>query len=514
MTARQSELGVLREPAVWLIAVGFGLFAAYSSVHSLAMAQASGWLAAAAAAGAGLGAAASYLATRLVEVAAYVVLALMGARGLKGLARSKALVLAAAGLCVAAGLAEAATFFIGAPWTGPTRDALSILGYGAAPAALWLAWIELYASFDSRHVLVSYLLAQAVSACAVLGASALPFGGMVALGAAALVASVALLLMAQGRRDAEAASLALQAAGLGAEPPSAPRAAHGARLPGRGSPSEPSAAWTFPTAPVALMAVFTFVNVFARDLLPAADRGFANVGVLVSVAALLVAIGAGRGRFKVWALFAAAFPLTLFGLFGLMGSGGALGIAATMCAHAGDALFAVFIGVALCNIAYRWDASALMLFGFARAAGAAARFLGGRAALASRAWGADLLVLVLAALGVGIAVSYIAMTRLPGDERTWGVPAAAGGKARDEAEEDPAARIRAACARLAYDYGLTRREEQVLGLIARGFTAAQIEEELTVTNSTVKTHTNAVFRKLGVHNRAEAAEMVVGRRQE
>lgn len=549
MTHRQSELGVLREPLPWLLAAGFGLFSAYSSIHSLGMAQMSGRLAAAAAAvpasaaaaaasasaapgaapSVGTGLAAAFVAMRLVEIAAYVALALLGARGLRGLARSRALVLAALGVCLLAGLGEVAHVLLGAPWTRWARDALSIIGYGAAPAALWLAWIELYASFDSRHVLVAYLAAQAVSACAVLGASALPLGGMVALGAASLVASVALLLLAQARADAARAAerLDVGAALPTAAPPggpapgpdalpgltSAPAARRGrARRPDGLSSSTPAPAWTFPAAPVALMAVFTFANVFARDLLPAADRGYANVGVLISVAALLVAVAACRGRFKVWSLFAAALPLTLFGLFGLMGSAGALGIFSTMCTHAGDALFAVFIAVALCNISYRWDVSALMLFGFARAAGVAAGYLGGRAAMASGAWGQDALVLVLAALGVGLAVCYIALTGLPGGERTWGVPAseaeADGPAGLGAGAGDPAARVRAACARLAYDYGLTRREEQVLGLIARGYTAAQIEEELTITNSTVKTHTNAVFRKLGVHNRAEAAEMV------
>ncbi|SNQ47702.1 GAF domain-containing protein [Frankia canadensis] len=51
---------------------------------------------------------------------------------------------------------------------------------------------------------------------------------------------------------------------------------------------------------------------------------------------------------------------------------------------------------------------------------------------------------------------------------------------------------------------LTRREEQVLRLVAEGLTNAQIGERLFVTEATVKTHVKSVLRKLGVATRSEA----------
>lgn len=52
--------------------------------------------------------------------------------------------------------------------------------------------------------------------------------------------------------------------------------------------------------------------------------------------------------------------------------------------------------------------------------------------------------------------------------------------------------------------GLTTREAEVLTLIARGLTNKQIAEELFVNESTVKTHINHLFAKVGVRDRAQA----------
>jgi DNA-binding NarL/FixJ family response regulator len=52
---------------------------------------------------------------------------------------------------------------------------------------------------------------------------------------------------------------------------------------------------------------------------------------------------------------------------------------------------------------------------------------------------------------------------------------------------------------------LTAREQEVLCLAARGHSNAAIADELFVTAQTVKFHLSNAYRKLGVHNRTEAA---------
>jgi len=52
---------------------------------------------------------------------------------------------------------------------------------------------------------------------------------------------------------------------------------------------------------------------------------------------------------------------------------------------------------------------------------------------------------------------------------------------------------------------LTRREAEVLELLARGWTNKEIAERLVLSPHTVRTHLEHSFRKLGVNTRTEAA---------
>ena len=52
--------------------------------------------------------------------------------------------------------------------------------------------------------------------------------------------------------------------------------------------------------------------------------------------------------------------------------------------------------------------------------------------------------------------------------------------------------------------GLTRRETEILALIARGMTNTEIAEELFLSGNTIKTHINRIFAKTGSRDRAAA----------
>ena len=53
--------------------------------------------------------------------------------------------------------------------------------------------------------------------------------------------------------------------------------------------------------------------------------------------------------------------------------------------------------------------------------------------------------------------------------------------------------------------GITPREAEVLGLVARGFTNPQIGEGLGITKGTAKVHVQNIIAKLGVSDRTQAA---------
>lgn len=59
------------------------------------------------------------------------------------------------------------------------------------------------------------------------------------------------------------------------------------------------------------------------------------------------------------------------------------------------------------------------------------------------------------------------------------------------------------------DYGLTKRELQVLGHIVKGLTYQEIAQTLVVSPLTVRSHMENLYRKLGVHNKAEAIALAL-----
>jgi two-component system, NarL family, response regulator DegU len=59
------------------------------------------------------------------------------------------------------------------------------------------------------------------------------------------------------------------------------------------------------------------------------------------------------------------------------------------------------------------------------------------------------------------------------------------------------------------EYNLTQREHDILALLAEGKANREIAQRLYLSEKTVKAHLAAIFRKLGVTNRTQAAMMAV-----
>jgi DNA-binding NarL/FixJ family response regulator len=59
------------------------------------------------------------------------------------------------------------------------------------------------------------------------------------------------------------------------------------------------------------------------------------------------------------------------------------------------------------------------------------------------------------------------------------------------------------------EYSLTQREHDILALLAEGRSNREIAQALYLSEKTVKAHLAAIFRKLGVTNRTQAAMMAV-----
>ena len=62
------------------------------------------------------------------------------------------------------------------------------------------------------------------------------------------------------------------------------------------------------------------------------------------------------------------------------------------------------------------------------------------------------------------------------------------------------------------DYGLTRRQQEVLALLVEGLSNVEIAERLVISRHTVRYYVSEILSKLGVANRAEAVGVAVNER--
>lgn len=80
--------------------------------------------------------------------------------------------------------------------------------------------------------------------------------------------------------------------------------------------------------------------------------------------------------------------------------------------------------------------------------------------------------------------------------------------AEDDTKPRKAGRFRLQCEVIADRYLLSRRETEVLFLLAKGHNASYIQDKLCVSLSTAKTHISHIYRKLDIHSQQELLNMV------
>ena len=56
---------------------------------------------------------------------------------------------------------------------------------------------------------------------------------------------------------------------------------------------------------------------------------------------------------------------------------------------------------------------------------------------------------------------------------------------------------------------LTRREKQIIRLVARGLSNKSVAQMLVISDSTVEFHLRRIYRKWGVHNRTSAVVVAI-----
>lgn len=269
----------------------------------------------------------------------------------------------------------------------------------------------------------------------------------------------------------------------------------------------PALGWSFPTRPVAFVAVFTFASNFTRAFLPGHDAAMTVVGVMAGSAPIVVAAFALKDRPLLPAIREFSLPILVAGCLclGIAGNG----LAAGILTNAGFVCFDVFTFAALCRMSRRFQINPLWLIGPAKAASfAASRIgeLGGRVVAANPllgpgAFGAALVVAVPVLI---LAFNLFATRSDIGG--TWGVVPNDAQGGEEPAPRRPLAPVDVA-ALVAREKGLTRREEDVLALLLLERSALDVAQALFVSEATARTHVQHIYKKLGVHSAVELLEL-------
>lgn len=264
---------------------------------------------------------------------------------------------------------------------------------------------------------------------------------------------------------------------------------------------EPASGWSFPVRPVILLATFTLANNFVRHFLDSDFKGTVLLGVMLAAAFVIVLLLWRGARFDLGVLYAFCLPLVVAGSLCVLIALPGVGTVGAILTNAAYTLFSIFVTVLLCSISYRYGVDAPWLFGIANASislgSLAAGFLGGQ--IERLGGGSLVLTLVVSAVVVVFACLYVTFSGKDMLAGSWGItrPGPEGREVEDNGER---------LARAARVHGLTRREEEVLVLLVGNASFAQIEEDLAISNSTLKTHARHIYAKFDVSGRHELAE--------
>lgn len=255
-----------------------------------------------------------------------------------------------------------------------------------------------------------------------------------------------------------------------------------------------------PVRPYALMLVTLLVAAMVRAHIPTNLEPATYLGPLVCSLVLAILIEAKRRAVHPRMLYYLTLFLLMLGLLLYTLQGDVALIASGASVNAGYACFDVLISVLLCNVCRRYSINSYWVFGLLGFIERLSYDSGDAAGALLNSQPEEVRYLV--AFGCAIVVTCAFVTLLTErDYRTsWGTM-------RDEEKENPVAyyyqSLPEACAAISEQYGLTRREEDVLLLLAQRKTVPDIERELYISNSTAKTHCKNIYKKLGIHKREE-----------
>ena len=261
---------------------------------------------------------------------------------------------------------------------------------------------------------------------------------------------------------------------------------------------------TIPWKPIFLMATCTFAAAFGA--LPMQPLVVGNVaGALFVCALVFFGVLSASRWFNFDTIYQLAFPLFIVGFLFVVPSFGGNAQVMALCYDAGYTMLSMYIMIVMSNITYRFGVNAVWINGIERGIRYLFELVGWLTfAGASSQLGGEATGLVYDGIVVAVVLAFLIIFFTErGLSAKWGV-------ALNDDQMDAPSEGRAAmrASDLSHAYGLSPREEEVLQLLAQRMTVAEIEEALYVSQGTVKAHVNHIYRKLGIHSKAELFELL------
>lgn len=260
----------------------------------------------------------------------------------------------------------------------------------------------------------------------------------------------------------------------------------------------------FPVRPLLLMVLVVFSVFFIRGRVPVDEVASSYMGSLAA-AVLVAGIMLLSGKtVKLRFLYDTSLLFVLVGLL-LFTTGSVVAhIVAASFANAGYVLLDIFVTALLCSVCATYRVNPYWLFSILELGTHLGSMIAEVASRELAGFGWETLSFAAFALAIVVTCAHTVLLTEDDYRTSWGTT---------RTDQKPSVSkfywsLPDSCTFAAQRFGLTRREEDVLMLLAQRKTDAEIAGELFVSVSTVKSHCKSIYRKLGIHKRNEVLRML------
>ena len=219
------------------------------------------------------------------------------------------------------------------------------------------------------------------------------------------------------------------------------------------------------------------------------------------------------GRLDILKLYRMFFPVIVTALLALSIVGEVIALAVATLAYVLFSFVAVFMMSTSVSIAQRHGLWSPHVYG--AFAGATYFAFAGATALGAwvyhpRSFGAATLPVVVLMVFYILAMSYAAIQarRRNGEVRAADAADRADGASAPAAAATVVDEVAQRCAIMAEQAGLTKRERDILLVLARGRDVPSIAKQLFISENTVRSHSKSIYRKLNIHSKQELLDLL------